>query len=275
MAKGVMGWLRQLATGERPDEAQQLDLGFPKIEPAAVVPIARPKSNQAAAVGWHGMRIAQLNVNWSLAVELSRDGAACMVLVEPRSPARKAQLRSGDYVVSASPSLTADMSLEDLDQRSLPPGTEIFVKFHRPGRPRGDLQTTVVRLRAPPRSGEAPDGRRAAVAVGRRVPPGERKKFLAQMTTNRRITDPGHRILTRLLLHHDGDGGIFPAVATIARDVGLKKRAAQNHIRRLQRAGVLEVQFGGGQRTETGRTNRYVVCWPEGWGQTVVELRSR
>ncbi len=80
---------------------------------AVATPIAGARRKRATVVGWHGMTPAAIEVDWGLIDELG--GNAVKVVVDARSPARKARLRTGDYIVSISPSPTDGMSLADFD----------------------------------------------------------------------------------------------------------------------------------------------------------------
>ena len=256
-------------------EPAQLDLGFPIERPAAVTPIAaRRRTAQAAAVGWHGIIVATLEVDWKLALELSPDGLACKVLILPRSPAQKAGLRSGDYVVSASPSPVADMALADLEARALPPGTDVYLKFHRPGWRRLEIQPALMRLRDPPKPAKSPSWKKfKRVAFGAEVARDDRRRFLSEMSTHPRMSPLGLKILTRLVLHYDGPNGIYPSYARIARDVRIKqKHTVTENISRLEWLGVVEIERFMGVRTNGGFTNRLRIHWPEGWDTTIVNL---
>ena len=232
---------------------------------------SRPKR---AAVGWHGIVPTSIEVDWRLAAELSPEGQAVKVIVDARSPARKAGLRTGDYVVSVSPSPTDDMSLGDFDGRNLPPGTDVYVKFHRPrkGKTR-DVEIAAVRLRKRTLPPQAPKWQQTPrVALGPKVERDDRSRFEAQMATHPQMAPLGFQILVRLLRHYDGPNGAYPSYSTLARDVGRKRRAVINHIARLEWIGVLEVVRAGGVRKQGGFTNQFIIHWPDGWGCNVVKL---
>ncbi len=258
----------------------QLELDLPSDAPrpsAAALLMTGAQRKRGAAVGWHGITPALIEIDWRLASELSPEGHAVKVLVAARSPARKAGLRTGDYVVSVSPSPTENLSLTDFDALSLPSGSEVFVKFHRPGRERvRDIQTTVVRLREQPKVPKAPRWQQIPrVAYGPEVRPDERKRFVAEMAVHPHMKALGHRILVRLLMHYDGENGIYPSYRTIARDVNCRrKETAMEQIARLSWLGVIEVLKGAGIKTKSGPTNRFIIHWPQGWGASVVKLTA-
>jgi hypothetical protein len=254
----------------------QLELGFPLSPRPSAVPtsIDARRTKRSASIGWHGMVSAKLEVDWKLAIELAPDGQACKVVIMPRSPAHKAGLRSGDYVVSASSSPVADMPLAELDARALPPGSDVYVKFHRPQWRAREIQTTVVRLREPLQPAKSPAWKKGKpVPFGPEVARDDRKRFLSEMATHPRMSPLGYRILGRLVHHYDGPNGIYPSYATLARDVRCKRRqTAITQIDRLSWLGVVEVVKFAGVRTQGGFTNRFLIHWPEGWGSNVVKL---
>ena len=68
------------------------------------------------------------------------------------------------------------------------------------------------------------------------------------------------------IANHDGDGGAWPALATLARYAGINERNTRKAIRSLEALGELttELQAGGTRETANAlRTNRYrirLVC---------------
>lgn len=80
---------------------------------------------------------------------------------------------------------------------------------------------------------------------------------------------PGLSVTAKFVLvgiaNHDGDGGAWPSVATLARYVGLKPRAVQYQIQTLIEAGYLQVDTQRGGTLETRndrRPNRYTLLFP-------------
>jgi len=113
------------------------------------------------------------------------------------------------------------------------------------------------------------------VLYGPEVRPEDRKRFVAEMAVHPHMTALGLRIVVRLLMHYDGENGIYPSYRTIARDVNCRrKKTAMEQIARLSWLGVIEVLKGAGIKTESGRTNRFIVRWPLGWGTSVVKLTA-
>lgn len=226
---------------------------------AALRPLS-PDVAAPAVAGWHGLHPATLEIDYALLLELTPDATAIKILVDDGSPAKAAGLHTGDYIVAARSSQLGALPVAECIRRALPVGDELVVQIYRPGWPRRILRTMVVRVRA---------ARRAAKPLvrapfGPEVQPKDRLKFLAGVMGVPGIKPEGSAILQRMLAHYDGPRGIFPSVGTIARDIGLEVRATQNHLRRLEQLGVLEVRRNAGARTGSGWTNRYVVHWPDG-----------
>ena len=69
------------------------------------------------------------------------------------------------------------------------------------------------------------------------------------------------------IANHDGDGGAFPSIATLAAYANVSERSVQRAIERLVEMGEVSVHLqDGGQRDGRYRTNRYEVhvSCPEG-----------
>ena len=67
------------------------------------------------------------------------------------------------------------------------------------------------------------------------------------------------------IANHDGDGGAWPSIATLARYVGIEERGVQKHIAALVEMGRLRVDAQKGGTVETRndrRTNRYTLLFP-------------
>jgi hypothetical protein len=226
---------------------------------------AGPKREARAPVpGWHGIDVLSIEVDHRLVAELSPDGSAAKIGVAPGTPAARAGLRTGDYVLSAGRYGNA-ASLADFDALCLPAGTEILVRFHRPGRHKaGQVETALLKLRrrrgvSRPRWWQLTPRVEPGPAVGR----DDRSVFEAQMARHPHIKPLGFRMLIRLLRHYDGKHGAFPSYRRLASDVGSGRKAtAIEHVKALEWLGVVEIIVGGGRRGLGGSTNRFVLHWP-------------
>ena len=212
-----------------------------------------------------------LELDHKLIAELTPDGSAVKIMVAPRTPAWKAGLRTGDYVLSLGRYGNA-VPLADFYALGLPAWTEILVRFHRPGRHRaGHVETGLIKLRRPPGLSELRWWQRTPlVAPGPEVERDERSRFEASMAAHPQINPLAFRMLVRLLRHYDGKHGAFPSYATIAADMDCSRRAAIENVRHLERLGIIEILVGGGRVGFGGVTNRFVVHWPGGGTQKKV-----
>jgi hypothetical protein len=270
-----------------PDAAKQLGLtvavldrlvkGDRVLKSAApeVPPVKAP--SKEAAIGWHGItpKIILDRADHRQIDELG--GTAIKIVVEPKSPARTAKLKSGDFLVSISPSPIEDMSFVEFEAVGLLAGHEVFAKYWRPQRGPVRIDRTVLRLRERPGPRkERPWEKTPRRGFGPEVARDERKKFMAAMAHHPRMTDIGNRILTRLLFYHDGPMGIVPSYRTIANGVRrVKRRCVIDQIEQLSWLGVVEVVKNGGIRTASGWTNKFTVHWPEGWGLGEADCEGR
>ena len=94
------------------------------------------------------------------------------------------------------------------------------------------------------------------------------------MATHRRMSPLGFRILVRMIRYYAGPLGLCPSYASLARDVGCKRRAAIDQVKRLAWLGIVEIKKNAGLRGKGGTTNQFVIHWPELWGNNVVELKA-
>jgi hypothetical protein len=241
--------------------AQIIQMPMP---PRAPAPLAqtRAKSVRAPLPSWHGMDILSIEVDYKLIASLTPDGSAVRVGVAPKSPASKARLRTGDYVLSIGQDKL--ISLPELDALRLPVGAELLVKFYRPGAKGHDWCT--LKLRRSPGAGKPPPWRtKARVAFGPRVERDERKEFLSEMARHPHLTDGCVRLLVRFLNYHQGPLGICPRYKTMAANSGRVRRTIMRYIDRMEWCGIVEPLIGKGLMTAKGPTNQYIIHWPDGW----------
>lgn len=241
------------------------------LPPRAPPPSAdRARAKQAPVLGWHGMEQMRLEVDHRLIAELAPDGTAAKIMVSPGTPAARAGLHTGDYVLSAG-RYGAGVPLADFEALSLPAGVEIFVQFHRPGRHKvGQVEVALLKLRRRPGLSKPRWWQlMPRVAHGLEVQRDERSVFEAEMAKHPRMNPLGFRILVRLLRHYDGRHGAFPSYSTIAGDVGCQRRASIENVQHLERLGIVEILVGAGRVGRGGVTNRFVMHWPEAWPRRV------
>jgi hypothetical protein len=232
-----------------------------------------------APPGWCGLEEMTIGVDGQLCVDLAAGGLwPTRVIVARGSPAYAAGMRSGDYLLSISPSPIERLSLGQLKALGLPPGTEVFAKFCRPGRGKAhDITTTVLRLRAQPKPKDPPVWKRkpktaCGESVGRSGQ--ERHRYDRMIREHPLVSALGYRLLAHLLKEYHGPNGAFPSYGRLACEVHCTKRGAIKQLVLLNWLGLVEVikRGGSGAGRADRRTNRYRICWPLGYGENVVSL---
>jgi hypothetical protein len=76
---------------------------------------------------------------------------------------------------------------------------------------------------------------------------------------------PTHRIILVGIANHDGDGGAWPARATLARYAGISERSVKRNLHQLADLGVLEIDRNAGGTATTRpdrRPNLYRIIFP-------------
>jgi membrane-associated protease RseP (regulator of RpoE activity) len=217
----------------------------------------RPETNASGYLGLEQMTHA---VDWRLVRDL--DGDASRVAVAPRSPARKAGIRSGDYVVSINGS-----TFEAFNANPPPVGAVALVKVFRAGT--GfllfDATLTDKPLPKPAQRSRA----FASTSCGQPVARNDRFKWLSRTTGDPRLSPRDKALAARLVVYYLNRGGeAFPAHNTIATELGASVSSVKRSIENLRRAGLLHVVSGRIQ----GRSNRYSLCWPAEHASNVVPI---
>lgn len=75
---------------------------------------------------------------------------------------------------------------------------------------------------------------------------------------------PAERLVLIGIANHDGDGGAWPSIETLARYSCVKPRAVQTTISQMRSKGWIDVEVNGGgdRRTRPDRRpNAYVILW--------------
>jgi hypothetical protein len=211
-----------------------------------------------------GISPARIENDWKLINDLGGD--AMKVVVVTRSPAWRAGLRTGDYLISASPSATTELAPAALLELPLPLGTEIFLRAFRP-QTRQTMESTAILGAVPGQP--VPKWRTCpACAAGERVLKKGRPQFRAEMAGNPRIKGAAFKLLVLLMDKYDNDQcGAFPSYDTIAGEFGVSRRRVMSLVNQLEHAGVLRVL-----RRQDGaihKTNVFQRCWPVGWRRNV------
>jgi len=265
------------------DVAQQYVGAGAKIVPVPMAPRAPAPARAKAArrkppalPGWHGMDAISIEVDHRLVAELTpADGSVVKVGVISGSPASRARLRTGDYVIAIG-EYGREVPLAEFDRLRLPAYAQVFVRFHRIGRHRvGESEVVGLKLGRQPGRKKPPWWERLPkTAPGREVESGnDRAAFAGQMAAHPHMPKVAYQILIRLLSYYASKGGAYPSYGTLAADVGCRRRqTARENVRALVWLGVLEVRRGEGRvlsraadRRGGGVTNRFVFHWPEGW----------
>ena len=215
-------------------------------------PSADPaRAKQAPALGWHGMDILSIEVDHKLIADSMHDGSAVKIGVAPGTPAARAGLRTGDYVLTVGQQ-GRGVPLNEFDRLHLPAFTQVIVRFHRPRHHRaGEAEMKLLKLARPPGRKRAPWWERfPKVECGREVQPGkDRAAFAGQMSGHPNMPEVALKILIRLLSYYDGKDGAYPSYSTLARDAGCRRRNTAIENVRAGVAGVLQVRkFAGGSR---------------------------
>ncbi len=240
-------------------------VAFPK-RAAAAAERERAKRNLP---GFHGMA-RRLNPQAKLFFEDTTE-----IEVYGRSPASKADIRTGDLVKAISvPEFGVDqVSLDHFYEHAFPAGTRIGVELFRP-KARGHTNLSF-RITLVP----WPRGRewelQPRVSPGLRVKKKERPIFLAQMLARKGAEgyEPGHLFhlipahetralaiayLAALLLLFDNDKnrGVWPSHETVAKLLGVVPRWTYELQRMLVWFGVLRLV------ERRGRKHTHEITWP-------------
>ena len=236
----------------RPEPTHVIPMPLPPRAPPARPEPERKKRDSRSGVAWIGCPL--IEVDHKLIAELTPDGLAVKVGVARGSPAAKARLKTGDYVLAAGQ--TTLVPLRDFDALRLPAGEGILVRYHRPGRDGpGCYETIALELRRRPGRRNRRHGRlilASTSALASRVTSARR---FGEMAGHPLMTDGCHRFLVRLMHSHDGPLGMCPSYKTVAAKLGRSRRTMMRSTDRLEGLGILEKLIGKGPMTVNGPTN--------------------
>jgi hypothetical protein len=243
-----------------------------RIAPSAIEELLADPEKLRAAVenerrsklpppGWSGLSVLARNVNWQLSFALG-DGVR-QVDVAPRSPAHRAGIRPGNFVLPVRVN-GAPVPLEDLDTVPLAAGERIVVEFCRHDRGRSSGWIPVELVLAPaPRARTIPAWKKLRpTSCGPRVRRVERAKFLNKMREHPDVTASMLRALSLALFKYDNEHnpGLWTAYSGWARDLRCSRRTAIEIVNRLRWIGAIKVVEGP---SEQRSTNLFQVTWPD------------
>jgi PDZ domain len=202
--------------------------------------------------GWLGLEILQHTVDWKLCVQLG-DGTV-RVRVDAGSPANKAGIKTGDYVISIN-----GVSLEEFEAGGLRIGTKAIIKAHREGQVIF-AEVTIRPRPKPKRQKQLPLAPCAVVPCGADVERNERLKWLDQVTGDHMLRPIDKLVAVRLMVRYANrfTGIAYPSIKKLAADLGVARRSVDFAVKRLHRAGYHDLKSGKAE----GRSNEYTATWP-------------
>jgi hypothetical protein len=225
-----------------------------------VIPL-RPDARAPAPRGWHGMTPRALakytQSDYASWIAADLDGNARVVDVAPWSPAAKAGIMTGDWVVLVD---GERLDMWELHGASVDARVRIMLYRH----PTGRWAVDVILIQRPPR---LPRQRQVCAASGPYHAPGchlgakQRLQWQAAMFNDRYLSALAREVATYLATVRANKANMaFPSRATIASDLGVSIRTIDRAVARLRGRGWIKVISGRG----TGESNRYWLTWPAG-----------
>jgi hypothetical protein len=207
--------------------------------------------------GWLGLEALDRGVDWKTIVALGAE-TVC-VRVDVRSPAKKAGLRTGDYVIEIN---TA--TFEAFHAGGLQPGTRAVIKAWRDGQVIWGEAT--ISLRPKPARKE----KLSVVPCGADVARNDRLKWLTHVTGDPVLLVADKALAARLMVRYANRSGVsWPGIKRLAADLGVARRTIDYSIQRLHRAGYVDIKSG----KKEGRSNEYTLTWPALSSANVHRLR--
>jgi len=215
----------------------------------------QPDVAQAAQRGWHGMRARPDRLyrpdDWRTWGKFQGD--ACLVDVTYDSPAWRADLRDGTWVLLAN-----QMTFKAFEARGMPAGSVVSIKAFRPGFGDLDVTITLVDQPKPKRAPRRASRSRVPLAeCGRPITRDDRPKWLMELSQNAYLSTAARTIGTFLCnraIRDNGSTDEWP-VKRIAKCVGLSRRTVERSIGELHRAGLVAIASG-----RRARRNNIYTC---------------
>jgi hypothetical protein len=219
------------------------------LQPGEVVrfPGAAGPAASRTPGGWLGLIPATIEIDWDL---VSQHGPC--VMVAPGSPARRAGMKSGDFVKSIN-----DKGFAEFQAELPPPGSPFSVVFFR--KAVGDLRTFGVMV-SPPKPRRVPTWQsKPSVLPGRQVEPNLRPQYLGFVAKHPSLKAVDTRLLT-LLIEYEWVKGSIPKHASLSLDMGCSVPTVKRSLDRCRHFGLVDWISGKADR----EANSYTVCWPAG-----------
>jgi PDZ domain-containing protein len=211
------------------------------------VTVPGPPPSSTPLPGYLGLTKRSFGLDWKSVLE----HGPC-VWVTPYSPAWKAGLRSGDFIISINGS-----DYDNFDAARKMAGETFRVIVWRP---RVGKLTVFGQLAAARKPRPTPSWLSHSLTLaGRAVTGRERSSFVQGFISKHpRLKAIDTRLLT-LLLNYEGPKGIIPRRGRLAKDLGCSLSTLDRSMRRCCHEGVLVVESGKSRRT----SNKYSVTWPQ------------
>jgi hypothetical protein len=226
--------------------------------------VERERAARRPVLGWSGLAPR-------FDPQIAMFGDRVEVTVHPKSPAYRAGMRTGDVVIGGKIHVPGygDVPLQNLDQLKLPAGTEINVRFCRPGATGALAKEATIAFKLA-RWLRMPEWeKRPQVACGKRVLQKERPQFLAKMVTYLRDNIPAtsvaaqaYRYVAFLVTVRDNDKnkGIYTKHKTSAAALGVSRRTVLDLDLMLRWFGVVRLLE---KPTEERNCNIIEITWPD------------
>jgi hypothetical protein len=225
----------------------------------------REQKAAATGRGWHGMRPRNQKLytpaDWKTwGGRLA--GVGVLVDVTPGSPAWRAHLRDGAWVL-----MINGQSMELFESVGAVVGTAVRVDAFHPDVGNVSVQFRLAERPKPSRP------RRAAITravSGAPVEKRERRQWLTKLSDCANLLPIDVAIATRLAMKYANGSEAYPSIERLARDLRVSSRTVKRGIVRIRASGFIDVRSG----KRAGRSNRYCLTWPVASLSNVTPLRG-